>query len=113
MDYVLIDVLNTSQRSSAVDTSLGITYRTIWDVLRTSRSPRDVILPRRPALIWYQKESPSIAFTEMWSKCFLQARKKDRGGFVELGHFDKHFVKNTRIKPPAGKTFGIFSARCT
>ena len=24
------------------------------------------------------------------------------GGFVELGHFDKHFVKNTRKRGPAG-----------
>ena len=34
-----------------------------------------------------------------------------RGGFVELGHFDKHFVKNTRKKDPAGKNFGFFSPR--
>ena len=26
-----------------------------------------------------------------------------RGGFVELGHFDKHFVKNTRKKARMGK----------
>ena len=26
-----------------------------------------------------------------------------RGGFVKLGHFDKHFVKNSRKKDPAGK----------
>ena len=34
-----------------------------------------------------------------------------RGGFVELGHFDKHFVKNTRKKGPAGEHFGVFSPR--
>ena len=28
-----------------------------------------------------------------------------RGGFVELGRFDKLFVKNTRKKGPAGKIF--------
>ena len=31
-----------------------------------------------------------------------------RESFVELGHFNKHFVKNTRIKTPAGKQFWIF-----
>ena len=34
-----------------------------------------------------------------------------RGGFVELAHFDKHFVKNTRKKGPAGKNFGVVSPR--
>ena len=34
-----------------------------------------------------------------------------RGGFVELGHFDKHFVKNARKKGPAGKSFGVFFPR--
>ena len=27
------------------------------------------------------------------------------GGFVELGQFDKYFVKNTRKKGPSGKNF--------
>ena len=34
---------------------------------------------------------------------------QDRGGFVEVGHLDKHFVKNTRKKVPAREFFGIFS----
>ena len=34
-----------------------------------------------------------------------------RGGFVELRHFDKHFVKNTRKKGPAGEHFEVFSPR--
>ena len=34
-----------------------------------------------------------------------------RGGFVELGHFDKHFVKNARKKGPARKHFGVFPTR--
>ena len=33
-----------------------------------------------------------------------------RGGSVELWHFDKPFVKNTR-KGSAGKNFGAFSPR--
>ena len=36
---------------------------------------------------------------------------QDRGDFVELGHFNKHFVKNTRKKDPAGKKFEDFSPR--
>ena len=33
------------------------------------------------------------------------------GRFVELGHIDKNFVKNTIKKGPAGKRFGVFSPR--
>ena len=33
-----------------------------------------------------------------------------RGGFVELGHFDQLFVKNTK-KGSAGKNFVAFSTR--
>ena len=32
-------------------------------------------------------------------------------GIVELVHFDKHFVKNTRKRGPAGKHFGVFYPR--
>ena len=35
---------------------------------------------------------------------------QDREGFVEFGHFDKLFVKNTK-KGPAGNSFGAFSPR--
>ena len=31
-----------------------------------------------------------------------------RGGFVELGHFGKLFVKNTQKKDPAGKHLELF-----
>ena len=31
--------------------------------------------------------------------------------FVELGSFDKDFVKNTRKRAPTGKYFGVFSPR--
>ena len=31
-----------------------------------------------------------------------------RGGFVEVRHFGKHFVKNTRKKGPQGKIWGFF-----
>ena len=33
------------------------------------------------------------------------------GGFVELGHFDKHLDKNTRKIGHGGKHFGEFSPR--
>ena len=36
---------------------------------------------------------------------------QDRGGFVKLGHFDKHFVKNSRKKGSTGENFGDFSTR--
>ena len=34
----------------------------------------------------------------------FQGRKR----FVELGHFDKNFVKNTRKKGPTGKSLEFF-----
>ena len=30
-----------------------------------------------------------------------------RGSFVELGHFNKHFMKNTRKKTPLGKSLKL------
>ena len=43
-------------------------------------------------------------------KCeFFQGR--GGGGFVGIGHFDKHFVENTRKRGPARKHFEIFSPR--
>ena len=32
-----------------------------------------------------------------------------RGSFVELRHFDKYFIKNTRKKGSAGKNSGFFT----
>ena len=32
-----------------------------------------------------------------------------RGGFVKLGHFDKHFVKNSRKRAAQGKFLSFFS----
>ena len=34
-----------------------------------------------------------------------------RGGFFEPAYFDKHFVKNTQKKGPAGKNFRVVSPR--
>ena len=33
---------------------------------------------------------------------------QDRGGFVKLGHFDKHFIKQTRKKAQQGKILEFF-----
>ena len=33
---------------------------------------------------------------------------KGRGSFVEFGHFNQHFVKDTKKEGPAGKNVGIF-----
>lgn len=36
---------------------------------------------------------------------------RSRGGLLEYGFFDKHYVYGIQKKGPAGKTFGIFSPR--
>ena len=33
---------------------------------------------------------------------------QDRGGFVKLGHFGKHFIKKSRKKAPQGKILEFF-----
>ena len=50
-------------------------------------------------------------FTVLQKEQFLSAGKQPeffqgRGGFMELEHFDKHFVKNTRREDLAEKHFG-------
>ena len=39
------------------------------------------------------------------------AQGSEYASILELGHFDKHFVKNTRKKDPARKHFEIFPPR--
>ena len=41
----------------------------------------------------------------------MRNQKSFRTRFVELGHFDKHFIKNTKKEHPAGKYFGLFCPR--
>ena len=43
--------------------------------------------------------------------CNQKVFKAGGGRFVELEHCDKHFIKNTRKRGPAGKHFGYFSPR--
>ena len=50
-------------------------------------------------------------FTQCKTSCTSGAQPEffqDRVGFVKLGHFDKHFVKNSRKKGPAGKISEFF-----
>ena len=44
-----------------------------------------------------------------WQRC----RKAGEEWVVELGHLNKHCVKNTRQRGPAGKHFEVASARCS
>ena len=51
-----------------------------------------------------------LQFTKVSTKEYFHAQPKifqGRGGFMELGHFDKHFVKNKRKKEPVVKNFGF------
>ena len=38
---------------------------------------------------------------------------RDRGGFVKLRHFDKHFIRKSRKKEPQGKILEFFSLKDT
>ena len=48
-------------------------------------------------------------------KCITSGKQprmfQGRGGFVGLGHFYKHFVRNTREKCSTGKNMDVFSPR--
>ena len=59
--------------------------------------------------------NPICCKPEMRNNHILVVRKPDifqgRRVFVELGHFDSYFVKNTRKIGPAGKNFGFFSPK--
>ena len=48
---------------------------------------------------WYQRFLPTGAQPEI---------SQGRGGFMKLGHSDKHFVKNSRKKGPVGKNVEVF-----
>lgn len=53
---------------------------------------------------------------KMFSKCKRNTGAQPeilqgRGGFMELDHFDKHFVKNKRKRGCAWKNFGFFSPK--
>ena len=44
-------------------------------------------------------------------RCTTRLFQGRRGRFVELGHFDKLFIKNTRKRDPTRKHFEVFSLR--
>ena len=56
--------------------------------------------------------SYNIAFKNFWlevaNKSVLQENFQGRGGFVELGHFDRRFVKSTKKMAPQGKNLELF-----
>ena len=82
------------------------------DVLRTSerllRTPSGHNFSDWVGAYSVTKRNPSKVLAVRGPKYFLQVRNKGRGGFVELGHFDKHFVKNTRIKSSTGNISEFF-----
>ena len=39
------------------------------------------------------------------------ANFQGRGGFMKLGHFNKHFLENSRKNSRAGENFEVFSPR--
>ena len=54
------------------------------------------------------------AYIHIFGYVYIGAQSKifqGRGGLVGLGHFYKHFVKNTKKKDPAGQNLGVFSPR--
>ena len=51
-------------------------------------------------------------FAKRISRCTAKKFSGQGGGrFVELGYYDKDFVKNTRKRGPTGKHFGVLSPR--
>ena len=46
-----------------------------------------------------------------WFACAQPEIFQGRGDFVKLEHFDKYFVKISRIKSPEGKILEFFSPR--
>ena len=52
------------------------------------------VIPRKTLTVGFPGAQPEI---------FLS-----RGGFMKLGHFDKHFVKKSRKKAPQGKSLEFF-----
>ena len=78
--------------------------------------PHDIFIPFKDKIYSKRGSYISLLFWTWTLVLFPDADEQpevfqDRGGFVELGHFDKHFVKNTQKKDPAGKNFGVFSPR--
>ena len=55
-----------------------------------------------------QKFKIESIWKRIMSECMYPIKNfQGRGCFVELGHFNKHFVKNTRKKDPTGQHFGV------
>ena len=74
-------------------------WKTSWLLWQTSYRKKVFCLPQ--SMMNLMKKNPG-AQLELF---------QGRGGFVKLGHFDKHFIKKSTKKSPAGKNFGVFSLR--
>ena len=76
----------------------------------------DIFIPFKDRIYSKQGNHISLLFVTWTLVLFLHAGAQPeffqgRGGFVELGHFDKYFVNNTRKKGPARKNFGVFFSK--
>ena len=89
---------------AATIASLAVTYGTKWGCPQDVRtSSGDVLLGTSSGRnfskwvgAYLVKKKALIKFSQCGGRnTFFQVLNKRRGGFVELGHFDKHFVKNT------------------
>ena len=73
----------------------------------------DIFIPFKDKIYWKQGSHISLLFGTWTLVLFPHAGGQPeifqgRGGFVEL---DKHFVKNTRKKDPAGENFYSFFSK--
>ena len=64
----------------------------------------------------FEKSAKSLNIKSFWLKRSVISGTQPEvfqgsGGFVELGHFDKHFVKNKEKKSSQGKNLEFFSPR--
>ena len=95
--------------SSAEDTlALAVCKRTLlWDsnvkLLADELSPQKLLL--KFLCSWFKVLLSSGKYS-----CPRRATRnfQGRGGFVKLGHFDKHFIKKSRKKAPQGKILEFF-----
>ena len=63
---------------------------------------------KQPSLQYYVSASSKDVHVQNASQSGAEQENFQGGwGFVEQGHFDKHFVKNTTKIEPTGKKFGV------
>ena len=92
----------------------GVIQRTVFNVyICLNHSLRDNTTNLKSVM--KNQDIKGTFFQNLERKCITSGAQPDlsqgRGGLVGLGHFHKHFLKNTRRKAHAGKNVGIFSPR--